>query len=147
MVGFFFFFFGHLSYILSTHLLAPPIFLHWFWHLGFIAFTHRTNATLSFLLLNKQQNISHYLGGFPDGSVVKNPPANTGDTGSISGWEDLLEKKLAAHSSVLVEEIPWTDGSGGLQSTGSQKVRHDPPVEEQKQSHYFYYRASPVAQR
>ena len=55
-----------------------------FWHLGFIAFTHRTNATISFLLLNKQQNINHYLGGFPDDAVVENLPANAGDTGSIS---------------------------------------------------------------
>ena len=69
------FFLGHLSYMLSIHLLAPPIFLCWFWHLGLIAFTCRTNATISFLLLNKQQNISHYLGGFPDGAVVKKDPA------------------------------------------------------------------------
>ena len=26
--------------------------------------------------------------GFPGGAVVKNPPANAGDTGSIPGWED-----------------------------------------------------------
>ena len=27
----------------------------------------------------------HVFGGFPGGSVVKNPPANPGDTGSIPG--------------------------------------------------------------
>ena len=34
------------------------------------------------------------LWGFPGGTVVKNPPANAGDTkdmGSIPGWEDPLE--------------------------------------------------------
>ena len=37
------------------------------------------------------------------------------------GWEDLLEKEMAAPSSVLAWEIPWTEEPGGLQSTGSQK--------------------------
>ena len=36
----------------------------------------------------------HYF-GFPGGSVVKNPPANAKDTGSISGSERSLEKKMA----------------------------------------------------
>ena len=34
------------------------------------------------------------------------------------GWEDLLEKEMATHSSVLAWEIPWTEESGGLQSMG-----------------------------
>ena len=41
------------------------------------------------------------------------------------GWEDPLEKELATHSSTLAWRIPWTEGPGGLQSTGSQRVRHD----------------------
>ena len=40
------------------------------------------------------------------------------------GQED-LEKELATHSSILAWEIPWTEEPGGLQSTGSQRVRHD----------------------
>ena len=32
--------------------------------------------------------------GFPSGRVVKNLSANAGDTGSILGWEDPLEKEL-----------------------------------------------------
>ena len=35
--------------------------------------------------------------------------------------EDPLEKEMAAHSSILVWEIPWTEKSGRLQSMGSQK--------------------------
>ena len=38
------------------------------------------------------------------------------------GWEDLLEKEMAAHSSILAWEIPWTEEPGRLQSMGSQKV-------------------------
>ena len=41
------------------------------------------------------------------------------------GQEDLLEKELATHSSILAWEIPWTEEPGGLQSTGSQRVGHD----------------------
>ena len=37
------------------------------------------------------------------------------------GWEDLLEKEMATHSSILPWEIPWTEEPGGLQSMGSQK--------------------------
>ena len=41
------------------------------------------------------------------------------------GWEDPLEEKMATHSSVLAWEMPWTEKPGRLQSTGSQRVRHD----------------------
>ena len=37
------------------------------------------------------------------------------------GWKDALEKEMAAHSSILAWEIPWTEEPGGLQSMGSQK--------------------------
>ena len=55
--------------------------------------------------------------------MVKNLPA-TGETQSLS-WEDPLEKEMATHSSILAWKIPWTEKPGGLQSTGSQRVRHD----------------------
>ena len=41
------------------------------------------------------------------------------------GWEDPLEKEMATHSSILAWRIPWREEPGGLQSTGSQSVRHD----------------------
>ena len=41
------------------------------------------------------------------------------------GWEDPLEKEMATHSSILAWRIPWMEGPGGLQSTGSQRVGHD----------------------
>ena len=37
------------------------------------------------------------------------------------GKEDPLEKEVATHSSILPWKIPWTEESGRLQSTGSQK--------------------------
>ena len=41
------------------------------------------------------------------------------------GWEDPLEDGMATHSSILAWRTPWTEESGGLQSMGSQRVRHD----------------------
>ena len=39
--------------------------------------------------------------------------------------EDLLEKEMATHSSILAWRIPWTEEPGGLQSMGSHRVGHD----------------------
>ena len=61
---------------------------------------------------------------FPDGSVVKNPPAVQKTWIQSLGREDPLEKEIATHFSILAWEIPWTEEPGGLQSTGSQRVRH-----------------------
>ena len=52
--------------------------------------------------------------GFSGGSVVKNPFTNTGDTGSVSGSGRSLQKETATHSSILAQEIPWTEEPGGL---------------------------------
>jgi len=41
------------------------------------------------------------------------------------GWEDSLEEGMATHSNILAWRIPWTEEPGGLQSRGSQRVRHD----------------------
>ena len=41
------------------------------------------------------------------------------------GWEDLLEKEMATHSSILAWKIPWTEEPGWLLSMGSQRVGHD----------------------
>ena len=41
------------------------------------------------------------------------------------GGEDLLEKEMATHSSILAWKIPWMEESGRLQSMVSQRVGHD----------------------
>ena len=41
------------------------------------------------------------------------------------GWEDLLEKGMTMHSSILAWRIPWTEEPGGLQPMGSQRVGQD----------------------
>ena len=59
------------------------------------------------------------------GSEDKTSACKAGDPGSIPELEDPLEKEMATHSSILAWRIPWTEEPGVLQSTGSQRVRHD----------------------
>ena len=57
--------------------------------------------------------------------VVKNPPISAEDIrdpGSILGPEDPMEEGMATHSSILAWRTPRTEESGGLSSTGSQRV-------------------------
>ena len=63
--------------------------------------------------------------GFTDDSDAKESSCNAGDPGSSPGWEDLWEKEMATHSSILALRIPWTEEPGGLQCMGLQRVGHD----------------------
>ena len=53
--------------------------------------------------------------------MVKNLPANAADVVRSFSREDLLEKEMAAHSSILAWEIPWTEEPGRLQYVRSQE--------------------------
>ena len=57
--------------------------------------------------------------------AVKNLPAMQETQVQSLDWEDPLEKGMATHSSILAWRIPWTEELGGLQSMGSQRVRHN----------------------
>ena len=59
--------------------------------------------------------------GFPGGSVMKNPPARQEMWVQSLGWEDLLEKEMATHFTILAWEIPWIEESGRLHSMESKK--------------------------
>ena len=65
----------------------------------------------SFILLRLDIQFSQ---GFVVGSVVKNPPAMQETRVLSLGWEDPLEEGMAAHSSILAGEIPWTEEPSGL---------------------------------
>ena len=62
--------------------------------------------------------------------MVKNPPANAGDTGLIpeSGGRN------GSPLQYFCLEDPMTEEPGGLQSTGSQRVGQDLAAKEQQQS-------------
>ena len=57
------------------------------------------------------------------------PPLPVPETEETSvrslGGEDPLEEGMATHSTILAWKIPWTEEPGGLQSSGSKRVRHD----------------------
>ena len=57
--------------------------------------------------------------------AVKNLPAVQKTRIQPLGGEDPLEKEMAMHSSVLAWKVPLTEEPDGLQSMGSQRVRHD----------------------
>ena len=66
--------------------------------------------------------------GFPGDTVVKNLPANagdSGDTGLISGSGRSLEEEMATHSNVLARKVPWSEEPGKLQFIESYRVRQD----------------------
>ena len=52
---------------------------------------------------------------FPVGSDDKESSCNARDLVQSLGWEDLLEKEMATHSSILDWRISWTEEPGGLQ--------------------------------
>ena len=62
------------------------------------------------------------------GLVIKNLPANTGDTKDASlipgPGEDPLEQEMATHCSILAWKFTWTKEGGRLQSMGLQRVRY-----------------------
>ena len=65
---------------------------------------------------------------FPSGSAIKKLPAIR-ETQEMCvpalSREDPLEEVMVTHSSILAWKITWTEKPDGLQSMGSQRVRHD----------------------
>ena len=57
--------------------------------------------------------------------TVKSLPAMPETRVQSLVWEDLLEKEMATHASILACKIPWMEEPGRLQSMGSQRVGHD----------------------
>ena len=49
--------------------------------------------------------------------VAKNRATNIGEAsnvGLVTGWENLMEKEMATHASILALEVPWTEEPGGV---------------------------------
>ena len=69
-------------------------------------------------------SISSYKGCVPSGSVVKNLSAMQEMQVRSLGQDDPLEKEMAPHFSTLAWKIPRAEESDGLESIGSQRVKH-----------------------
>ena len=95
---------------------------------------HRPQGPLSSCTgLNRVQS---YL-GLPCPLSGKESACNGGDQFRSLSRIDPLEKEMATHSSILAWKNPWTE-PGGLQSTGSQRVRHDWATKQQQKCHSFF---------
>ena len=77
------------------------------------------------ILPNSLISSSSFLRASMVAQMVKNPPPMRETWVWFLDWEDPLEEVMATHSSVLAWRIPMDRGNGGLQSMGSQRVRHD----------------------
>ena len=62
----------------------------------------------------------------------KNPPANTGDSGSIPGLERFPEEGNGNPLHILVWRIPGTEEPGGLKSMGSKRVEYNSVTKQQQ---------------
>ena len=67
--------------------------------------------------------------------MIKNLPAMRETWVQSLGQEDLLEKEVAAHSSILAWRIPWTEEPGGLQPMGLQESDTTEQLDRQTDRH------------
>ena len=72
-------------------------------------------------------------GGFSDGSMVKNLPANVGDPDLILGSGRSPGEGNCYPLQYSYLGNPWTEECGGLQSIGWQRVRHNLVTKQQQQ--------------
>ena len=71
---------------------------------------------------------------FPGGWVVKNLPAVQETWVRFLGQEDPLDEEMATHFCIPAWKIPWPEKPGGLQSIGSQRVRHNRETEHARET-------------
>ena len=76
-------------------------------------------------MVNPDNGLSVAKRGFLVAQMVKRLSAMRETQVRSLGWEDPLEKEMAAHCSTLAWKIPWAEQPGRLQSMGSLRVRHD----------------------
>ena len=100
-------------------------------HLSFFAKISSTGAITRLWTVSQfyfrifQVEVINMLAASLVAQMVKNPPAVQETQVRSLSREDPLEEEMATHSSILAWRSPWTEELGGLQSMGSQRVRHD----------------------
>ena len=101
-------------------------------HLTLFFNAHRKNSNSSLifqvLITSGSVWVKHFVperGASLVAQMINNLPAMWERWVQSLGWEDLLEKGMATHSSIHAWRTPWTEEPSGLQSMGSKRVRHD----------------------
>ena len=89
-------------------------------NVGAFFFLHSPPPLLKTLLLEKCSQLYFFSSAFSLDQTEKNLPAMQETQVRSLGWDNPLEKRMAIHSSILTWKIPWTEESGGLESTGLQ---------------------------
>ena len=74
------------------------------------------------LKLEKEKSLPKWLSD-------KECPCQAGGLSFIQSLGDPLEKEMTTHPSILAWKSPWMEKPGGLQSTGSQRVRHNAVIQ------------------
>ena len=77
---------------------------------------------------------------FPGDSVAKSLPSSagdTGDTGLIPGLGKSPGEENGNHSSILAQEIPWTEEPGGLAFMGYQRVGQNLKIKQQQSIYHI----------
>ena len=69
--------------------------------------------------------------------MVKRLPTTWEDQVQSLDWEDLLEKEMETHSSILAWKLPWMEDPIRLQSMGSQRIRHNTQLLYTNLNHKF----------
>ena len=86
---------------------------------GFVKPPHLSGVTARYNMPQDQ------IGASLVAQLVKKPPAAQETWVRSLSREDPLEEGMATHSNILARRIAWTEESGGLWSTGSQRVGHN----------------------
>ena len=104
---------------------------------SFYSYLYSIQSSLEYLMsqyiISIFYRISNNFWGFPNSSVVKNPPANgrhTADAGSISGSGRSPGGGNGNHSGILAWRIPWTEEPGRVQSIEWKREEHDWATEQ-----------------
>ena len=109
------------------------------WWIGLLELTSSYFSILGRYIMSCILNTTHSGLRLPWWLSGNESICNVGDLSLVPGLGRSLDKEMAAHSSILAWETPWIEEPGGLQSMGSQKVRHDLETKQQLWSQVFTY--------
>ena len=84
----------------------------------YIKYSSKSSLPIYIIVCDLDQELPWWISG-------KEPTCQEGEPGPILGSRMSMEKATAAHASALAWRIPQTEEPGGLQPTGSLRVRHD----------------------